>query len=322
MQKDKISVIVSVYNVEKYIGRCIESLLSQNHKSYEVIIVDDGSTDGSFDICEGYFLREPSRVRLYRQENRGLSSARNLALSVADGEFVAFVDGDDYLEKNALSTLYHEIKRSRADVAVAGFFEDFADFSKEISIRRGEISFEELMDDMSGRDGYKYVVVWSKLFKRTLFSGLEFPVGKIHEDQYIIHKIYYNSVKTVGVDKHLYHHENREGSISRSSGFVRHMDDIEALFSRAEFLDEKGLSSCQVYVARHMLRLLDFYLSEESGFDGCGEKCRYIKSVLHFISRRLGKRSEAYIRCRALYLKYYFKYRLFSCIPRALRRGI
>lgn len=312
--KEKISVIVAVYNVEEYLERCIDSLLSQNCKNYEIILVDDGSTDGSASICDEYFRQNPRIIRLIRQDNCGLSSARNAGLAVASGEFVTFVDGDDYLEKNALTTLLSEIKRERADIAAAGFFEEFSDFSKEINMRRETLDLEKTMEYVSMREGYKYVVVWGKLYRRELFSGIEFPVGKIHEDQYIIHKLYYYSKKTVAIDKRLYHHTNRRGSISRSSGFSRHMDDVEALFLRSEFLSEKGYGACIVYVARHMVRLLEFYLKESPPLSEGGEKCRYIKKVLRFVTENFGRKSEIYRRCLSLYLTKYYKYRLVSCI--------
>ena len=104
--KDGISVIVAVYNVREHLSRCIESLLSQNCKNYEIIIVDDGSTDGSGDILDGYFRENPEKIRLVRQQNAGLSAARNVGLSLAVGEYVTFVDGDDYLEKNEFSDIF------------------------------------------------------------------------------------------------------------------------------------------------------------------------------------------------------------------------
>lgn len=312
--RDKISVIVAVYNVERYLERCIESLVSQNYKNYEIILVDDGSTDGSGSICDRFFRENPKKIRLVRQDNGGLSAARNAGLSVCSGDYITFVDGDDYLEKGALSTLMSEIRRERADIAISGFFEDFGDFSKDINMRRGELSFDEIIEYMSLSDGYKYVVVWGKLYKRELFSGLEFPIGKIHEDQYIIHKLYYYSKKTVATDRRLYHHSVREGSISASSGFLRHMDDVEALFSRSEFLSEKGRGACNIYVARHMIRLLDFYLGKSSPRADNTEKCRYIRRVLHFASENFGRGSEIYRRGMTLYLKKYLKYRLLSYV--------
>lgn len=314
VMKEKVSVIVAVYNVLPYLGRCIESLLSQNYKNYEIIIVDDGSSDGSSELLYRYFKENPKKIRLIRQENSGLSAARNAGLAAAGGDFVTFVDGDDYLEKNALTTLYLEIEKAGADIAVSGFFEDFPDFSKQIDLRREELKFEKIMEYMPESDGYKFVVVWGKLYRRELFSKIRFPVGKIHEDQYVMHKLYYYSRKTVATDKRLYHHRCREGSISTSSGFSRHMDDLDALFFRSDFLSEKGRGECLIYVARHMLRLLEFYLAESSRLSDNHDKCRYIKRVLRFADKNFGRESDIYKRCRELYLKRYFKYRLLSYV--------
>ena len=99
---EKISVIVAAYNVEEYIEKCIESILMQNYKSVEIIVVDDGSSDKTGELCRRFYLDNPDKIRLVRQENYGLSAARNLALSIATGDYVTFVDGDDYLEKNPI----------------------------------------------------------------------------------------------------------------------------------------------------------------------------------------------------------------------------
>ena len=311
---DGISVIVAVYNVREYLPRCIDSLLLQNFKRYEIIIVDDGSTDGCFEIVEKYFRENPEKIRLIRQKNAGLSAARNAGLSVAHGEYITFVDGDDYLEKNALTTLYTEIKRTRADIAVAGFFEDFSGFSKEINQVREEISFERAMEYMSRPDGYKFVVVWGKLYHRSLFSEVRFPLRRVHEDQYIIHELYYRSGKTVAIDKRLYHHLNRDDSISHSSSFSRHTDDIDALFLRADFLKERGLDSCLVFLSRQMIHLLDFYLRHGSALCDNREKCRYIKKVAHFLGDNFGRKSEIYSGYRSDFSRKYLKYKFFSCI--------
>lgn len=312
--RDKISVIVAVYNVRSYIERCIDSILSQNCKGYEIILVDDGSTDGSGEVLCEYFKENPRKIRLLRQENQGLSAARNAALAIADGEYVTFVDGDDYLEKNALQTLLSEIKREGADIAVSGFFEDFPGFSKEISFRREILPFDRAMELISAHDGYKFAVVWGKLYRRELFSTLEFPKGKIHEDQYIIHKLYYDSKKTVTIDKRLYHHTNREDSISRASGFAKHTDDLDALFLRSDFLRKNGMGACLAYVARHMLYLLDFYLRRASPLSHNALKCRYIKRVMRFVRENLGRSSDIYRKCQALYIKRYFKYKILSYV--------
>ena len=312
--RDEISVIVAVYNVREYLPRCIDSLLLQNFKSYEIIIVDDGSTDGCSEIVEKYFRENPEKIRLIRQKNAGLSAARNAGLSVARGEYITFVDGDDHLEKNALTTLYTEIKRARADIAVAGFFEDFSGFSKEMNLMREELSFAKTMEYMSRPDGYKFVVVWGKLYHRSLFSEVRFPSGRIHEDQYIIHELYYRSGKTVAIDKRLYHHLNREGSISRSSSFSQHTDDIDALFLRADFLKERGLDYCLVFLSRQMMHLLDFHLRHSSALRDSREKCRYIKKVARFLRNNFGGRSEIYTKYRSYLARKYLKYKLFSYI--------
>jgi glycosyltransferase involved in cell wall biosynthesis len=311
---EKISVIVAAYNVEGYIKKCIESILMQNYKSIEIILVDDGSTDKTGELCRRLYLDNPNEIKLIRQENCGLSAARNLALSVATGDYITFVDGDDYLEKNALTTLYRAIRRDRADIACAGFFEEMSGYKREINFRTEDISFERIMEKISERDGYKFVVVWGKLYRRELFRGLSFPNGRLHEDQYIIHELYYRSRKTVCVSQRLYHHINREGGISRSHDFSKHTDDLDALSVRADFLKSVGRCDSQIFVARHMCTLLEYYLKNSHRGLANREKCKYIKRLLSFARATFGKGSEVYKSALKIYRRNYYKYKMLACI--------
>lgn len=311
---EKISVIVAAYNVEEYIEKCIESILMQNYKSVEIIVVDDGSSDKTGELCRRFYLDNPDKIRLVRQENYGLSAARNLALSIATGDYVTFVDGDDYLEKNALTALYRALRKENADIACAGFFEEFWGYKKEINFRTESIAFEEIMKKIPESEGYKFVVVWGKLYRREIFRGLSFPNGRLHEDQYIIHELYYRSRKTVSVNQRLYHHINREGGISRSGDFSKHTDDLDALSARSDFLKRVGKRDFQIFVARHMCSLLEYYLKSTYKRLANKEKCRYIKRLLSFARTTFGKGSEVYKSARRIYRRNYYKYKMLACI--------
>ena len=187
-------------------------------------------------------------------------------------------------------------------------------------MKNATLSFPEIIGALSERDGYKLAVAWAKLYRRELFSSVTFPVGRIHEDQYVIHKLYFLAERTATVDMRLYHHINRSGSISASSDFAGHMDDLDALFSRAEFLRAVGYSSLIPNVAMHMSRLLEYYLGYTRTHRSCRQKCRYIRRILAFARREAGVDSFAYKYAKSIYCKSYMKYRILACLFGSRRR--
>ena len=187
METELISVIVPVYNVERYLRRCVDSILHQTYQDLEVLLVDDGSTDASGAICDEYAAQE-ERVTAVHQKNGGLSAARNTGLERAQGTYLCFVDSDDFLDSRMLDTLCRDLQDQDADLAVVGF----RMFEREEELAPAELAVP--VQCITGREAIRSTLVsyelgdfaWNKLYKRAMFDTLRFRDGKRYEDQFFM----------------------------------------------------------------------------------------------------------------------------------------
>lgn len=200
----KVSIIVPVYNIECYVTKCIDSLIEQTYKNIEIILVDDGSTDKSVNICDEY-SNKYEQVIVIHQENQGLSAARNCAIKKSTGEYIMFVDGDDWIDEKTLEILVWLMEEDNADItAIVKSGHHFE--SGEVIIGNSH----KMLLHMLYTSCFE---VWGKLFKRELFDDIEFPVGKIHEDLYTLPKLVAKADKSVVYHKGLYNYRCRDDSI-------------------------------------------------------------------------------------------------------------
>ena len=268
-----ISVIVPVYNVERYIRQCVESILEQTYADLEIILVDDGSTDGSGSICDEYKLKD-NRVVVIHKCNGGLSEARNAGLDIARGEYIGFVDSDDYIEPDMYEVLYKNCERYAADLAAARFvkFNTQGEVRKNFTENIEVFSREEMLRlFIVGDRRYEITMsVWDRLYKRELISDLRFPVGKCYEDIVFSTKVIEKSKINVYIDRALYHYRLREDSISGEDfndynrAPLRIITDlIPELERRILFLDEKGekelADECRYQYIDNMFKYLTFF---------------------------------------------------------------
>lgn len=211
-----ISVIIPIYNVEKYIERCLASVQAQSFTGFEVLMVDDGSPDRSAELAEKYTA--DSRFKLIRQKNGGLGAARNTALAWAQGEYVAFVDSDDAVTADYLKKLYTAAEKNRADVVMCGYMlcdENGDHTRKKILIKRPDVyTGEEIMNDLL-RDVSVKCFVWNKLWKRSLFTdnGILFPTG-LFEDTYTVPLLIYAAERVAVIKDSTYIYTRRGDSIT------------------------------------------------------------------------------------------------------------
>ena len=183
---DLISIIVPIYNAEKVIKRCIESISRQSYEMLEIILVDDGSTDQSLEICEDMSEKD-SRIKIIHQNNGGVSRARNTGLKKATGQYIMMVDSDDYLYERAVELMLREIKKNKADLAICGFergMDEAFPFSIDLSLESSVIDNREALNRIYKNDycALQYVAPWAKLYARRLFDNIIYPEGKIFED--------------------------------------------------------------------------------------------------------------------------------------------
>lgn len=241
----EVSIIVPVYNVERYLEDCIESILNQTFKDFELILIDDGSTDSSCEICDEY-KKKDSRIRVIHKSNGGLSSARNIGLDVACGKYIGFVDSDDSIHPRMYEILYDLIQTHNADISCC----DYKRTDTLINCNYEEVdSYEAIeMDNIQAVNSLYnmdtaiiLVVAWNKLYSKELFKDIRYEIGKIHEDEFIAHKLLYNSGKTIYANSKLYYYLQREGSITSKEYDNKKLDKITALSQRMKFLNEKKL---------------------------------------------------------------------------------
>lgn len=240
----KISVIVPIYNVETYLGKCLNSILEQTFTDYELILVDDGSTDSSGDIADEYALKD-DRISVIHKKNGGLSDARNHGIDKANGEYVCFIDSDDWIEKTYLEELHELAVKNEADITICDFQKNTGDSvitqPKEFAvvIETGIDAIDNLYSDKYGI----YVVAWNKLYNRDLFTDLRYPVGMIHEDEAIFGDLFCEAKKVVRTERILYNYRvNNETSIMSSKYSLKRLDILKAMEIRMETYKNRGLN--------------------------------------------------------------------------------
>ncbi|WP_180272735.1 glycosyltransferase family 2 protein [Konateibacter massiliensis] len=237
-----ISVVVPVYNVENYIRRCVDSILRQSYSNLEIILVDDESPDNCPNICDEY-AKSDARLKVIHQKNAGLSGARNAGIEIAKGEFIAFVDSDDFLAEDFIETLYKAVADTDSDIAICKY-EYVKDGCMTQSHKPGErqvYSNIQTIENMYSPDGAFFVVAWNKLYRRDLFTSIRYPKGRIHEDEATTHKLYYEAKQTVFVDRFLYGYFVDGESITRKKFNRNRLDWAWSVEQRLDFLEEKGL---------------------------------------------------------------------------------
>lgn len=219
-----ISVIIPIYNVKDYLNECIISVIRQSYKNIEIILVDDGSTDESADICDAYEA-EDNRVRVIHKVNEGLSSARNIGIKIARGEYLSFIDSDDYIHADMLNILLQEMIKNQADVACCDYSsEKISIDDKTVIVLNKENAISRLLDE----DGYK-CYAWNKLYKRKLFENISYPEGKWFEDITTTYNVFKNVKTVVYVKQKLYFYRLRKNSITQSKFSMKDRDLLIAI---------------------------------------------------------------------------------------------
>ncbi len=278
-----ISVIVPVYNVEKYLEKCLDSILSQTFRDFEVILIDDGSGDGSGEICRRY-AQEDKRVRYVRQENGGAGQARNYGVNLAQGKYIAFVDSDDYIDARMLEVLYENITRSGADVASCGVYNVFQQKQTpqydriETFLAPAEEAFGLLLlgEKIPGSPCNKLYCSW-------IFQKVRFPVGIFYEDV-VFHTELMQEIKNVCVDTTpLYYYVHRQNSITTQKFDSRAMMFIHTYEETLKVVRDKYpsiLPQAEFKLTWAYFAILDRMLQEEDY-----RKIREFPKVRTFLKR-------------------------------------
>ena len=245
--EQKVSVIVPIYKVESYLKRAVASILHQTYHNLEIILVDDGSPDQCGRICDDY-AKEDNRITVIHKENGGLSDARNAGLDAAHGEYIVFVDSDDFIAEDYVETLMQCLKKYDADVAMCSYavtasveldesiFKASRDETVEVCDRR------ELLNnlyDANHKDATYFIVSWNKIYKASLWQDVRFPKGRIHEDEATTYKIYDRAQKGVYLHRPLYGYFTAPSSITRDRFNIKRLQWMDALDDRIAYFEDK-----------------------------------------------------------------------------------
>ena len=239
----KISVIVPIYNVEEYLEECLDSVVAQTFSDWEMILVDDGSTDGRGEIADAY-AEQYDNVKVIHKENGGLSDARNTGLSIAKGEYVYFLDSDDYIKRETLEVAYETAERSQVDLVVFNGIDFFTDTQGKKHERREHITnFKNFNRTLSGKDVFNETVagdggllfcVWLQLVRRDLLNkiNLKFEKGMLHEDNLYSFYLFMGAESVVVIRQQMYMRRIREGSIMNTKISIRNLRGYEIIYKK------------------------------------------------------------------------------------------
>ena len=248
-----IDIIVPVYKVEKYLKDCICSVLAQTFQDWRLILVDDGSPDTCGAICDEYAKKDP-RIQVIHKENGGLSSARNAGLDVSNGEYVSFIDSDDYIHPLMVEKLLHRLQSCDADISLCSFcyvdehLQPLDALNGHSPIKEEVLTGEDALSRLHIPYYHYYVISCAKLYKRTLFDNIRFPMGKLHEDEAICHRIFYQAKRIACIPDEFYLYRQTNGSITHSVNERNVLDYIDTLWDREAFANENGLKQFQEVV--------------------------------------------------------------------------
>lgn len=235
-----ISIIIPVYNVELYLPRCIESVIQQTYRNIEIILVNDGSIDSCPKICDDYGVID-KRIKVIHKLNGGLSSARNAGIEIASGEYIGFVDSDDFIENDMYEKLLKACIENKAEISMCGRY----NYSEDGTII--PVFTLPSLKVWSGKQAVSNLLIWNKidssacdkLFLKDLFIDIRFPNGKVCEDIFVIPEIIYKSAFLVHIGEAKYYYYKRKGSISRSGFSLNRMNMLDAHEYVANFVKNK-----------------------------------------------------------------------------------
>lgn len=237
VKNEVISIIVPVYNVEKYIKRCVESLVNQTYKNIEIILVDDGSKDNCSKICDYYAIKD-KRIKVIHKTNGGLSDARNAGFCVATGKLIMFIDSDDYVDIHMVSHMYDRMERENSDIVVCG-----VNWVNEdgVLLKKDTVESDETFDTIQGlkqviADGKIKQHVWNKLYKREIVEGTKFEKGKYHEDIFWSYQIFGKANKVAVMSEAYYYYVQRINSIMGEGYSKKRLDALDANRCKCEYM--------------------------------------------------------------------------------------
>lgn len=284
--KPLISVVIPIYQVEKYLPTCINSILNQTYSNLEIILVDDGSPDNCPAICDEFALKD-SRIKVIHQKNGGLSSARNTGIEIAQGEYIGFIDSDDFIAPNFYEYLLNNALTHHADISECGFIKVAEDNMNSftfppidnaiVSVTNNIGALERLFSE----DFNTYVntvVVWNKLYKRSLFQSIRYPLNKISEDEFTTYKLLYGVHQFVTSSALLHAYVQRSSSIMGKTFSSKRFDLFDAYEEAISFFDKFSLFDIELKcMGRYLETIIEFI---EKAYKVSSNETTYMLKIL------------------------------------------
>ncbi|MFT4412573.1 glycosyltransferase family 2 protein [Fredinandcohnia humi] len=278
----EISIIVPVYNLEHLLQKCIDSILSQTFTNFELILVNDGSTDNSGKLCDE-FAKHDSRVKVIHKENGGTASCRNVGIKAAKGRYIGFVDNDDYINKYMFEILYNTAIKHSSDIVVCNFRkvdEDSQTNLEELSsdIRIQHLTRIESLNKLYTDDFLTFICPWNKLYNKYLFEDIEYELGNINDDETVAHKLLYKSKKTTYLNAELYYYVQRKGSQIHSAFHVKRLCKVYALKDREIFF--KNINETELHqkaLKQYMEKFFWYYYLAKSRLNDVEDELKKLK---------------------------------------------
>ena len=285
-----VSIIIPIYNIEQYLDRCISSAANQTHRELQIILVNDGSTDRSPEICDRWAAKD-SRIVVLHQENGGVSAARNRGLDTASGEYILWLDSDDYLAPDAVKCLLDTAAETSADMVICDF-ERGTDENYVFSVPN-KITYEQIeyitalyRIYQDSHSALRYAAPWAKLVKRQIYQDIRYPVGRIFEDIYTTHKLIFRCDKIAVLDSTLFYYFQRSDSIMNATFSLKKLDYLPALVERIELFRNCGLQELESIAYDELLHSLIWEYSRTRDLLHNEEGMAYIKNLFRAVYRK------------------------------------
>ena len=298
----EVSMIVPVYQVEKYIAQCIESVLNQTFKDFELILIDDGSKDQSGSICDLYAAKD-DRILVIHTENRGAAAARNVGLDHASGRYITFLDGDDYLDEHMIARMYEEIEHSEYDMVVCDFLNLLPDEEDNFIVHLQEetVNGRNVLEHLKNERNYGlWTIVWNKIYKREVLENLRFPDGKYFEDEFFSNQLYLFSNQIHVIPDVLCYHRVLASSTMNTQKIENYLDLLDALQERLDIYFKYDYSEDEIY--KVLIFLLEpFTKCVRAKFSGTNKKrVEQTRRFIKIVSRRLMGKNLSFVKKSSL----------------------
>lgn len=281
----KISVVIPIYKVEEYLNRCVESVVNQTYQNMEIILVDDGSPDNCPKLCDEW-AKKDERIKVIHKENGGLSDARNAGMDEMSGEYVFFVDSDDWIHKDTLKILMMFLNNHDVDIVECKALPTSTEVADvQMDVEKIVLSVLDTKGAMAAllRDKPLRQTVWNKLYKRNIVDGIKFEVGKYHEDEFWTYQVFDRAEKILFADVELYYYYQRQDSIMGQAFSLKRLDAIEGRYRRLEMFKEKY--PALVSEAKENLMFLIMYYGQQALRTNSGQTVEYFKDAQNYLNQ-------------------------------------